>query len=84
MERNIDRASERVHETVDRTAAAAASVAAGIEQRVAGLYEKSDDLLAMKDEWIEGARDYVRANPVKALGMALAAGYLLRILTRSR
>ena len=28
------------------------------------------------------ARDYVRDNPLQALGIAVAAGYLLHVITR--
>ena len=30
----------------------------------------------MKDDYVESARDYVKHNPLMALGLALAAGYL--------
>ena len=46
--------------------------------------ERADQLMEMKDDWIEGGRDYVREHPVAALGMALAAGYLLSMIMRSR
>jgi len=38
----------------------------------------------MKDNWVEGAREYVREHPVAALGIAVAAGYVLSMLMRSR
>jgi ElaB/YqjD/DUF883 family membrane-anchored ribosome-binding protein len=38
----------------------------------------------MKDNWVEGAREYVREHPIAALGMAAAAGYVLSRLMRSR
>ena len=46
--------------------------------------ERADQLIEMKDDWIEGARDYVREHPVAALGMAVAAGYLFSMIMRSR
>ena len=33
---------------------------------------------------MQTARDYIRERPFQAMGMALAAGYLLSILMRSR
>ena len=33
---------------------------------------------------VEGAREYVREHPIAALGMALAAGYVLSMIMRSR
>jgi ElaB/YqjD/DUF883 family membrane-anchored ribosome-binding protein len=38
----------------------------------------------MKDNWVEGAREYVREHPIAALGMAAAAGYVLSMLMRGR
>jgi ElaB/YqjD/DUF883 family membrane-anchored ribosome-binding protein len=46
--------------------------------------EKADEWLQMKDDWVEGAREYVREHPIAALGMAAAAGYVLSMLMRSR
>ena len=36
----------------------------------------------MQEDWMESARDYVRENPLQALGIAVAAGYLLHMITR--
>jgi ElaB/YqjD/DUF883 family membrane-anchored ribosome-binding protein len=46
--------------------------------------EKAEEWLEMKDNWVEGARDYVREHPIAALGIAVAAGYVLSMLMRSR
>jgi ElaB/YqjD/DUF883 family membrane-anchored ribosome-binding protein len=46
--------------------------------------EKAEEWLEMKDNWVEGAREYVREHPVAALGIAVAAGYVLSMLMRSR
>jgi ElaB/YqjD/DUF883 family membrane-anchored ribosome-binding protein len=73
----IDRLSDRAHGAVERATSAATSFADN-------LGERADQLMEMKDDWIEGASDYVREHPVAALGMALAAGYLLSIIMRSR
>ena len=43
---------------------------------------KGDELMQMREDWMESARDYVRENPLQALGIALAAGYLLHMITR--
>jgi ElaB/YqjD/DUF883 family membrane-anchored ribosome-binding protein len=66
----IERASSTAHETVDRVAQAASHYA--------------EEWLEMKDNWVEGAREYVREHPVAALGMAVAAGYILSMIMRSR
>jgi ElaB/YqjD/DUF883 family membrane-anchored ribosome-binding protein len=74
---NIERASSTAHETVDRVAQTAAAYA----ERFG---EKAEELLEMKDNWVEGAREYVREHPIAALGIAVAAGYVLSMLMRSR
>ena len=71
----IDRMSDSAHDAVDK----AASMASSYAERFS---EKGDDLMQMKDDWMETARDYVRENPLPALGIALAAGYLLHMITR--
>jgi ElaB/YqjD/DUF883 family membrane-anchored ribosome-binding protein len=73
----LDRMSETAHSAVDR----AAQTAGEIAQR---LGEKSDELLAMKEDYIQSTREYVRENPFAALGIALAAGYLLAKITSWR
>jgi ElaB/YqjD/DUF883 family membrane-anchored ribosome-binding protein len=40
--------------------------------------------MSQGETWIEDARDYVKEHPMAALGIALAAGYLLSMMTRSR
>jgi ElaB/YqjD/DUF883 family membrane-anchored ribosome-binding protein len=71
----LNRASDRLHETVDRVADAASS---SLQQ----LGVNSEELLAMKDRAVETTRGYVRANPMMALGIALAVGILLARITR--
>jgi len=38
--------------------------------------------MQLPQDWMETTRDYVRENPLQALGIALAAGYLLHMITR--
>ena len=73
----VDRLSQTAHETVDRAAQAVSSVT----DRVS---EKYEELYAMQEDWVQAGREYVREHPVAAIGMALAAGYLLSMLMRSR
>jgi ElaB/YqjD/DUF883 family membrane-anchored ribosome-binding protein len=70
----IDRLSTGAHGAVDR----AASVAAMAADRLGA---KSDELLTARDEWMDATRGYVREHPLAALGIALAAGYLLSRFT---
>lgn len=71
----LNRASERVHQTVDRVTSAATS---SLQQ----LGVNSEEWLAMKDRAMESTRGYVRENPMMALGIALAVGILLARITR--
>lgn len=88
MQRNaegqIERASQGAHRAVDRAAEAASSVAGRFGDTVEQLAEKRDQLMELPENWIEGARDYVREHPVASVGIALAAGYLLHMITRSK
>ncbi|HEX7219211.1 MAG TPA: hypothetical protein VF280_08350 [Burkholderiales bacterium] len=74
---HIERASSSAHDAVDRVAQTASAYA----ERFG---EQAEALMEMKDNWVEGARDYVREHPIAALGMAAAAGYVLSMLMRSR
>jgi ElaB/YqjD/DUF883 family membrane-anchored ribosome-binding protein len=73
----IDRLADSAHGAIDRATQTAAQVA----ERFG---EKGEELLAMKDDYIETARDYVKENPLMALGIALAAGYLFGKITSGR
>jgi ElaB/YqjD/DUF883 family membrane-anchored ribosome-binding protein len=73
----IERASSTAHDAVDRVTQTASAYA----ERFG---EQAEALLEMKDNWVEGAREYVREHPVAALGIAVAAGYILSMLMRSR
>lgn len=74
-EDRIERMSQSAHEAIDK----AASVASDYAGRVSA---KGEELMAVPQDWMDAARDYVRAKPLQALGIALAAGYLLRLITR--
>ena len=74
---HTERASSAAQEAVERVAQTASSYA----ERFG---EQAEQLLEMKDNWVEGAREYVREHPIAALGIAAAAGYLLSMLMRSR
>jgi ElaB/YqjD/DUF883 family membrane-anchored ribosome-binding protein len=74
---HIERVSSTAHDAVDRVAQTASQYA----ERFG---EQAEALMEMKDNWVEGARDYVREHPIAALGMAVAAGYVLSMLMRSR
>lgn len=71
----VDRLTGAAHETVERVSGAAAHAA----ERVS---EKSDEFRHMQDQLAEDCRSFVRAHPLKALGYAAAAGFILTRLLR--
>jgi ElaB/YqjD/DUF883 family membrane-anchored ribosome-binding protein len=77
QKQQLDKLSESAHSAVDRAAQTAAQVA----ERVG---ERGEELLALKDDYLEQAREYVKENPIMALGIALAAGYLFGKITSWR
>ncbi|HEU5178467.1 MAG TPA: DUF883 C-terminal domain-containing protein [Burkholderiales bacterium] len=76
-DKNLERASSTAHDAIDRATQTASQYA----ERFG---EKAEEWLEMKDTWVEGTREYVRENPIAALGIAVAAGYVLSMLMRSR
>jgi len=70
-EGSIDRMSQSAHDAVDK--------AASYAERFSN---KGEELMQMPEDWVGTARDYVRENPLQALGIAIAAGYLLHMITR--
>jgi ElaB/YqjD/DUF883 family membrane-anchored ribosome-binding protein len=75
VETNVDRLSQSAHDAVDK----AASVASSYAERFSS---KGEELMQMQEDWMDSARGYVREKPLQALGIALAAGYLLHMITR--
>lgn len=71
----IDRAAEYAHRTVDKTAA-------GITPAADWLNEQATALNARQKKLVGDTREYVAANPLKSLGLALAAGYLVSRILR--
>jgi ElaB/YqjD/DUF883 family membrane-anchored ribosome-binding protein len=77
----VDRAATTAHQTVDRVAAkvgpAVERMRSAAQDSAETLQAKMDDLGAMREEWTESARTYVRERPMTALGVAVLAGFLL-------
>jgi len=71
---NIERMSQSAHKAVDRAASAASDYA----ERLSA---KGEQFMSMHEDWLDTAREYVREKPLQALGIALAAGYLLHLIT---
>ena len=66
----IDNAATKVHQAVDKAADAVAPAAEW-------LGEQRDNLVVAQKKFVSGAATYVSANPLKAIGMAVAAGFLI-------
>jgi ElaB/YqjD/DUF883 family membrane-anchored ribosome-binding protein len=66
----VDRIAGGAHEAVDRIAAVATSAASQLNVR-------ADDLMAAKERWMQTCSTYVKDNPFTALGIAVAAGFML-------
>ena len=72
-QKQVERAGETAHEAIDTAADYAGRIG-----------EKAEEWLEMKDDWVAGTREYVREHPIAALGIAVAAGYVLSMFMRSR
>lgn len=76
-EEAVDKSAHKAHDTIDKVADAA-------KRTSDTLGEKGHDLKEAQEKWLASATDYVKANPVKALGIAAAGGYLLSRLFSDR
>jgi ElaB/YqjD/DUF883 family membrane-anchored ribosome-binding protein len=74
----IDKLTQSAHSTVDRVVTAASSAADRIQHVGDTKYGH------MAQEWKDQTCEYVRAHPMAAVGIAVAAGYLLSRLTHLR
>jgi ElaB/YqjD/DUF883 family membrane-anchored ribosome-binding protein len=66
----IDRVATMAHQAVDKAAGAAAPTADW-------LTEQGESLNATQKKLVADTRSYVSANPLKAIGIAVVAGFLL-------
>lgn len=73
----VDRIASSAHQAVDSVAEAAYSAAET-------LGEKGGNLKEMQARLMEDCNNYVRENPMAALGIAAATGFLLSRLLSSR
>jgi len=73
----VDRMATSAHEAVDRVAAVAA-------QAADSLGVKGEQLTIAQNKITAGTRDYVQKHPAAALGIAVAAGYVLSRLLSNR
>lgn len=73
--KTINKASNYAHEEVDKATSAATHAAEAFD-------EKGRELKKAKKRLINDYTNYTRNHPIKSLGMAVAAGFLLsRVLS---
>lgn len=71
----VDKIASGAHQAVDRIASAATTAASQF-----GV--KGEEMLEAKDRMLDSTREYVRTNPMAALGIALAAGFVISRIIR--
>ena len=72
----IDRLATMAHDAVDKAAAAAAPAADWVSAQ-------GQDFAAMEKKLVDDTCQYVSANPLKSIAIALAAGFVLSRIIRS-
>jgi ElaB/YqjD/DUF883 family membrane-anchored ribosome-binding protein len=73
----VDRVAAGAHDYVDKAASMAKSAARTVE-------EKGGELSELQAHYLDGCRDRVRESPLAAVGVAIAAGFLLSLLFSRR
>ena len=73
----VDRVAASAHEAVDKAASAATAAAKLVEKR-------GEQLKEVQARYLDGCREQVRENPLAAIGIAVAAGFLISLLLSRR
>jgi ElaB/YqjD/DUF883 family membrane-anchored ribosome-binding protein len=77
----VDRLAQGAHQTIDKVAARTGDAVETARARAGDLAEqfsgKIDELGAMQDEYLEVARDYIRAHPLATVGIAVVAALMI-------
>jgi ElaB/YqjD/DUF883 family membrane-anchored ribosome-binding protein len=73
----VDQWSASAHQTVDKLSSGAAQAAAVLSEKFGQLRDSQQQVLS-------NTRERIREKPMLAVGIAVAAGFLLRQLFRSR
>ncbi|MGH8765594.1 MAG: hypothetical protein ACRET8_07735 [Burkholderiales bacterium] len=77
LDDTVERVVSGAHDAVDKVAGAANSASRQIGR-------KGDELLKVKDRYLDQATGQLRDHPLAALGTAVLAGFLLTILLTRR
>jgi ElaB/YqjD/DUF883 family membrane-anchored ribosome-binding protein len=82
----VERAAGSAHDAIDKVAEKAAPRVRHLQNRLSNagqrLHGRGDELSARSSEWAESARCTVREQPLTALAIAAAVGWLLGRLSR--
>jgi ElaB/YqjD/DUF883 family membrane-anchored ribosome-binding protein len=73
----VEKIKAGAHEAVDK-------VANATTQAAYALGEKGEQLKNAEQQMMENCRNYVHANPIQALGIAVGAGFILSRLLNNR
>ncbi len=73
----VERVAAGAHDAVDKAANAATAAAKLVEKR-------GEQLKAVQARYLDGCREQVRDNPLAAIGIAVAAGFLISLLLNRR
>jgi len=81
LHQSINSATEKTHPAIDRIAAGAHNATDRISEATSNAAEainhKSDQLMDVEARVLASAREFIQEKPLSALGIALAAGYIL-------
>jgi len=83
VEKSVEGYAKSAHQAVDRATETASQLAGQAREQMDALTTRGEEIWQMKDEYVDTAREYVREHPFQALGMAVAAGFVLSMLMRS-
>jgi len=83
----VERMARSAHSAVDRVAdtasAAVGRVRSGVTETLSTVSDTVDGLSSSREQWVDSCRQSVRNHPLTAVGVGLAAGYVIARWLRS-
>lgn len=77
----VDRLAQGAHATIDKMATRTGEAVETVRTRAGDVAEqfsgKIDELGTLQDEYLEVARDYIRAHPLATVGIAVVAALMI-------